>query len=252
MRFTHSNLRGIQGLDAHFEVTVEMPEIDRWVEGAKERSGDLKPFWGKVGGILRERMADNFRQAGPPGYRWSPLKGRTVHGKHAFLTQAKAARVRPFSKKGKPPPRLTQLGEPLSARHILIKTGRLRDSWVQKNAPGHVERVEGNNTFVFGSKLQTPERGLTMRQIIRNMTRQSALKPMHTLTKGQLARHQKGIQKRLQAPLAAIHELGAPKKHIPARPQFGGKTLDPGDRKRIERLLIDHIVGHATGESTGG
>ena len=115
----------------------------------------------------------------------------------------------------------------LSGRTILIKTGALRDSWVQKGARGHVEEVEGDGLFIgsqltVGAELQPGQ----------------AAKPYHLLTKKAQRARARGKTVLAQIPLARFQEEGT--KHIPSR-RVG--VVQEEDLKAIAASGSAHLTG---------
>jgi len=181
--------------------TRALEELVARVQGAVQAPQGLLE---EIGRIVRASYGKNFAEGGRPA--WRPLAESTVRQRSRML----AARAIPkHTPAGKIPPRLQQRdpvtgGMGFSARTILIRSGTLRDSWVQKGARGNVSEVTADGAF-FGSQL-TIERTVTPEQV----------RPYHLLTK----KAQRELRRRGRAsarvPLAAFHEAGTSK--MPARP----------------------------------
>ncbi len=103
----------------------------------------LRPLLETIAGIIREGFGQRFREAGPG---WSPLAASTVR-------QKQAAGLPKRGKNGQVLRRLYQVGN-VGPYSILIATGALRDSYRQKSAAGHVERINAERgTVEVGSSL---------------------------------------------------------------------------------------------------
>lgn len=121
---------------ARFFLKVDGIEVLDDVEALQKALSDLRPVWKKAANITRRSFAENFRMGGRP--KWAPLKAGTIMGKQfneAFTYASMRARARIS--------RLQQMRNgrmQRSATNILIVSGALRDSYVQKGA-NHIERI---------------------------------------------------------------------------------------------------------------
>lgn len=185
---------------AKLRVRWEAREATSWLRATEIRLQDRTTFWKAVGGVMRESFRRNFAQGGRPA--WQPLKRRTVAGKASFLSKKPSP---PFSKKGVYPKRLLQNGQG-GPQSILIRTGALRDSWVQQGARGHVEQVlAGGLKFLIGS-------ALTLTRVLKP---RKPVKHYHLLSRRSKERMAAGKAAPVRIPLARLHEEGT--KWMPAR-----------------------------------
>ncbi len=102
-------------------------------ESVLERVRDWRPVLYEVANLLRAEFRHQFAVGGDPP--WRPLAPSTVSVKQ-MLGLPSQLRTR----SGRMPQRLFQRGQ-LAPTNILIMTGDLRDSVVQKAHPDHIERV---------------------------------------------------------------------------------------------------------------
>ena len=199
-------------------------------ERAKEEN--LGKLWGELGDIARDRYRTNFQVGGDP--RWTPLKAVTIAGKIRFLRahprRARRAR-RLFT-------RPAQKTAEAIAHQPLVKTGALAMSYAEQGARGHVEQVatEGQKpTLVVGSAF-TITRAKKGRRPTAKDGRGLRVHELRARGTG------KGGSGRT-VNLADIHDQGAPKAHIPARPQFPGGEVKEEDLRKTERAAVRFITG---------
>jgi phage gpG-like protein len=107
---------------------------------------DPRPVFRKTANIMRRSFAANFAEGGRPD-PWAPLALSTRYQKRrspyaTFRYKPNRARFRRLYQQGQPSQR--------TSRNILILSGRLRDSYVQKNAD-HVENIS-KDRLEIGSK----------------------------------------------------------------------------------------------------
>lgn len=185
------------------------------------RLKDPRPLWKAVGVVMRGSFRRNFEEGGRP--HWQPLKPGTLRSKAAFLGKSPTP---PFSKAGKYPLRLYQHGTH-GPGSVLIRRGKLRDSYVQSGAEGHVEQIDATGQrFFIGSQLTVME----------TITPQS-VKPYHVLTKRASKRLAKGRKAGGAVPLARFHQEGTSK--MPARPQ----EVQDEDLAAIEEAATKWVLG---------
>ena len=100
------------------------------LDGFANRLDDTTELRRKIGWMLRRAYARRFNEGGPG---WKTLADSTVADKMN-------AGMPPKAKNGKTFPRLVQnIAAP--AASILIRSGGLRDSYVQKHHPNHISKV---------------------------------------------------------------------------------------------------------------
>ena len=203
-------------------------------KGQQERAKaeNLDPLWSVLGVIARGRYATNFKVGGDP--RWDPLKPRTIQGKLRFLKAHP-----PKIKKGvRLSMRLRRAVAINIAHQPLVLEGKLRASYTEPGAPGHIERVasEGQKpTLVVGSAF-TITRAKKGRKPAVKEKRGLRVHDLRARGAG------KGGSGRT-VNLAVIHDRGAPKAHIPARPQFAGGEVKAEDLRDVGRAAVRYITG---------
>lgn len=186
---------------AKLVVSWDSSKANDWLQGLLDRGKNPAPFWAEVGTILRNRYRENFARGGAPP--WIPLRASTIRQKAKFLSGKPSP---PFTKKGKVPLRLRQNGS-FGAATILVRTGKLRDSWVQKSATGHVEEVSADGqSFFVGSQLT----------VAQDLPVTKPQKKYHLLSKKAKAQRAQGQSVTARVPLARFHEEGTTK--MPPRP----------------------------------
>jgi phage gpG-like protein len=198
-----------------------------FLSGMQARLKNPSTLWEGVGEVMRGSFRRNFEFGGRPS--WEPLKPHTSAGKARFL--AKKPRP-PFSKSGKPLKRLLQMGR-LGPSTILIRRGKLRDSWVQKGAEGHVEEVTGvggNQRFFVGSSYS----------LTRSLSPMKSIRPYHVLTKKAVKARKQGQAVSARIPLARFHEEGAPGANLPAR---RNAIVQTEDLKLIQERAALWVLG---------
>lgn len=132
-------------------VRWDTSQFDAWADGFRARLNKPTGLRTPLGSIVRDKYRRNFEGGGNPA--WVPLRPRTVAEKAKFLSGKPSP---PFNKKGQIPKRLLQKGG-FGATTILIRTGKLRDSYVQKGAEGNVDEMsQDGRTMTFGSQLTIP------------------------------------------------------------------------------------------------
>jgi hypothetical protein len=199
---------------------------------ARSHPDQMGKLFDDLGQIARNRYRANFRQGGDP--KWTPLKATTIQGKLRFL--------RSNPKKTKRAQRLflrPHQRTPEALAHApLVKTGALATSYTEKGARGHVEQVatEGQKpTLVVGS-------AYTITQSKKGRRARAKTKPglrVHEMRAKSVGKSGGGRT----VNLAVIHDQGAPKAHIPARPQFAGGVVKPEDLKEVTRVALRYITG---------
>lgn len=206
-------------------VSWEAREAIASMEAIEARLRQPRTLWGRVGRTMRQSFAQSFAEGGRP--KWAPLAVRTVKAKAAFLAAKPSP---PFTKAGKAPRRLLQLGT-LSGHSVLIQTGELRDSWVQLGAKGHVEQVGASGrTFFIGSQLERD----------RPTTPTAAKSSLKVKKKSPKA---KGKSASGRIPLAIFHEQGTSK--MPARPVA---VVQKRDLAAVEMEAARWVTGETGGE----
>lgn len=114
-----------------------------------ERLEDPTPLLNRVARILRRAAARSFRLGGPG---WQQLAESTVAAKRALEQPKPGKDGRAESR------RFRQQGAVTAAETILVRSGELRDSWVQKRHPDHVEKLDPEaGTVEIGSGLPYAE-----------------------------------------------------------------------------------------------
>lgn len=219
----------VGGKQACVVVTINPDEAVTVLRDMEVRLKDKDPLWNQVGAAARKDFARKFAQGGNP--RWAPLADRTKAHK---LRLIKKGAIPPKTKTGQAPRRLLQDGQ-FTEGTILIRTGALRDSWVQKGARGHIEAVEGGEFFV-GSQL-------TLTKILKPGSPQ---KHYHILTKKGRILRARGQNINVLIPLARFHEEGT--KNMPARSvavnqSTGDSLLDGEGFDMIEAAAQKWVLG---------
>lgn len=222
-------LCSVGGQSAVLVCSWEADEPQAVLTGYRERLGDRSPLWDGVGTVLREDARQKFSAGGIPA--WAPLSERTLREKRRLIRRGAIPHRTP---KGGIPRRLKQNGE-FTEGTILIRTGKLRDSWVQKGARGHVEELRGEE-FFFGSQLT----------IEKELTPDKPEQHYHILTKKSRRLRARGQAVTVLIPLARLHEEGT--KTMPARPVMVGTDGEANLRKETLSALERAALSWATGE----
>lgn len=124
-------------------IDTEADKAESIVAKYLDRISNRRKILGAVANAMRADIRRQFAAGGDPP--WAPLKAATILAKERAGMPALTA-------KGNVPRRLIQNGE-FSAANILIRTGRLRDSWGLKNDREHVEEVDlQSGEITMGSK----------------------------------------------------------------------------------------------------
>jgi len=204
-------------------VTLDQATACAAMETLFKRLDKAKPLLESFAGVLRESYHKNFQAGGRPP--WAPLKPATVKAKRSFF---KGKPRPPYTKGGAPAYRLLQQGK-FGSRTILVRTGKLRDSWVQKGATGHVEEVSSDERSLrVGSQLT----------LSRTVAPAKPLKKYHLLGKKAKAAHAAGQAVSARIPLARFHEEGTSK--MPARPVG---IVQAEDVALMKKLTVKYIEG---------
>ena len=184
---------------------------------------DISPLLNAIARVMRESFGRNFAVGGDPP--WRPLAPSTIRRKIAMG-------VPRLTKTGRIPKRLVQNGQ-FGPANILIATGALRDSYRQKGAKGHVEKIdEQHGTVEVGSRLKTPDGRYSLAAIHQFGTEASVRRRRMALSAG-LARAGKANAAKKVA--AKAGRGGG----IPARPV----RLTSDDVMQMKRLVRSHFAG---------
>ncbi len=221
----------VNGKQANVVVTIDPSEAITVIRDMEARLKDPSTLWNPIGKAARQDFARKFAQGGNP--KWAPLADRTKAQK---LKLIKKGTIPPKTKTGKVPRRLQQNGE-FNEGTILIRTGALRDSWVQKGARGHIEEAKAGEFFV-GSQL-------TLQKVLKSA---SPEKHYQILTKKGRILRGRGQNITVLIPLARFHEEGT--KNMPARSvavdqSTGESLLDDEAFSVIEQAAANWVLGVA-------
>jgi phage gpG-like protein len=126
-------------------VTIDFDIKEDDLTEIESRLDNIEPLLNRIARIMRRAAAARFRDGGPG---WRPLAESTVAEKLAADLPPKMGNGRIF-------PRLRQEGKSAApATTILIRSGMLRDSWVQKRHKYHYESIDPETgTVEIGSEL---------------------------------------------------------------------------------------------------
>jgi hypothetical protein len=204
------------------QITYDAGSASDWLQALEARLQHPQPLWTGVGAVLRAGFRENFAVGGRPS--WHPLAPSTI-GQKAHFLQGKP--TPPYTAAGKTPRRLLQNGS-FGAHTLLIRRGKLRDSWGQKGAEGQVEAVDATGRqFFIGSQLTET----------RNLAPTQPVKHYHLLTKKALKARKQGQVVPVQVPLARFHQEGT--KFMVARPNLYTETELTG----IEHVTTRWVLG---------
>jgi phage gpG-like protein len=218
--------------DGQLVVSIKDEQALQSIQALRERLAAPAPLWGRVGEIMRRSFAQDFASGGRPA--WAPLSPRTVAEKTGLFRKGK---LPPKTPTGRLPRRLLQNGN-LGPTTILIRSGALRDSWVQKNARGHVEEIGGDgSSFFIGSQL-TVEQPLKASKPVKRY--HVKIRPHGTLRlrKRDVPVRDAGGTVNVRIPLAVFHELGT--RRMPARKVA---VLQAEDQQAIEAAAARWVAG---------
>lgn len=114
---------------AGFSVTVTLDSgpVQAALSEMGNRCRSQRPVWSAMRGRMHESMLRNFRAEGRPD-RWPPLAWATLHGRIAQGHNGNTHRV--FGKRGGFTARANRI---LSGHKILVRSGRLRNSVVERS-----------------------------------------------------------------------------------------------------------------------
>ncbi len=188
----------------------------------QDRAEHLTPLLNGIAGVLRRSFAAQFAAGGEPA--WQPLAASTIAAK---LSGGLPART----KKGNIPWRLKQ-GGAFGPANILIATGALRDSYVQKGARGHVETIdEKDGTVDVGSRFTTSD-GKPLAFWHQRGTEPYVIRPKNKKALAFTGSTGETILRRV------VHHPG-----LAARPI----RIRPADRAVIYQMCRDHLAGISLG-----
>lgn len=127
-------------LGGYIEIEAKVDQ-NQAIDTLLERLSTPKPVLQAYARIIRESYRRDFAEGGRP--HWAPLAPSTIAKKSAQGLPA-------LNSKGRVPKRLIQRGG-FGPENILIATGKLRDSYVQQGAVGHVEEYTEDSVSVGSS-----------------------------------------------------------------------------------------------------
>lgn len=225
----------INGRSAAVVLSIDSADAVEYVREVAGRLENPEGLWNPVGAAARDDFRRKFATGGNP--RWAPLADRTKNERSKLIGKGT---IPPKTPTGKIPRRLLQDGK-FDEGTILIRTGRLRDSWVQKGARGHVEEVSGGGSeFFIGSQLT----------IQKELPPAADEKPYQIFTKKARKLRARGQTVTVLIPLARFHEEGTermPARSVAVNQGSGDALLDETALTAIEQAALSWALGGKIG-----